>query len=226
MKFSMGGFGATAFSGKLGGHVANKNGVIRIKAIPANPRSSTQLLQRARLTLLTQAWAGLSETQRLTWEAAASSGDWKITDSLGKQQNPSGEGLYIELNLNLLTIGAATIDEAPAKEAAPQITLGAVTLNTTPVFTVAYTGTLGSGHTLVATCSAQVSPGRMKRPQSAMRFVAISTASSPITLTTAYPALFGTIVLGQKIYGQVEIINETTGQRAIVGGFSAIVAAP
>jgi hypothetical protein len=225
-KFLTGGIGITRLSGKVAGHVLNQNGTLRIKAIPKNPRSATQIQQRARLTGQAQGWPGLTANERTAWESAAASGDWKFTDRLGTSFNPTGEQLFVKLNLNIATVGASAITEPPVKVETPIITLQAVTCTAgTPTFTIAYSGTLGTAHTLVVSATSQLSPGRMKAPKAGMRFIQVATGASPMDIEAAYTGLNGSLVAGKKIFYQVEIITEATGQRSFVGGGSVTVGA-
>lgn len=223
MKVSWGGIGITGGSGKLKGHVALKNNVVRVKVSPANPQTSRQIQQRARLSVRSGAWSSLTEEERLAWEVAASSGTYNLTDPLGNKIKPSGKGLYVQLNLNLATIGAAAITTPPVPSAAPVIVFDSVALQDDNTFSIAYTGTLGSGHTFVFTASPQVTAGQMKTPKSRLRFIQISTAATPLNVSAAYVALNGALTLGRKVFGVLSLINETTGQVTLVGTFNQIV---
>lgn len=225
MKIQVSGVAATTLSGKYSGAVFNKNNTVRVKRTPRNPQTSGQIEQRASLTTFAQAWASLTASQRTAWETAAKSGDWKGTDRLGDSFNPSGSGLFSRLNLNLNTIGVSQISDVPVKVSAPALTLGAVTCTDAPAFTLAYTGTLGSGHKLVISATGQQSAGRMQSPKSGFRIVLTSTSTSPVNIASAYTTLFGDLVEGKKIFIKVELISNTSGQRSLVGTTSVIVAA-
>lgn len=80
--------------GKLGGHVFTKTksgATMRTKVTPVNPQTAAQASARSRLGGNSQAWAGLTEDQRSSWNALAS--ETSKTNIFGDQYFPSGKKL-------------------------------------------------------------------------------------------------------------------------------------
>lgn len=199
---------------------------VRQKVSPANPKSAAQTSQRALVTSISKAWAGLTETQRTGWNTAAASGNWTLTDAVGGTFNPSGQQLYMQLNLNLELAGQSQISDAPAKASFPTLSIGALTMTAgTPAMSLAFTGTLGSGKTLIVSGCAQQSTGVMSVKSTSLRFVQRATGTSPINMLSAYTAKFGSLVAGQKVFVKLEIVDDASGEKVAVGTVSGIVGA-
>lgn len=95
---------------KIGGHVASKNragAYLRTKVTPVNPESTAQFNVRNRLAGRSSAWKGLSDANRLAWNAAVA--EYASTDIFGDLRNPSGFNLHQMLNNNLVNIGETPI---------------------------------------------------------------------------------------------------------------------
>lgn len=215
-------------AGKVGNAVFQRGkagNTIRKRSIPINPRTTAQIAARALMTTYSKNWRGLTEAQRTAWDNAAASPEWTQTDTFGNPFQLSGEQLYLKLNLNLADISATPITSPPTKAEFTAIALGAVTIAVTgPAFTVAFTGTLDSSETLVLSASPQGSQGIMSAKT--VRFAQIMdyTSTSPIDAQSAYEAVFGTPVEGQKIFVRLEMVSETSGERILIGEGSDIVA--
>src|SRR5690606_4703877 len=109
-------FGAlvVAGSGQINGFVASRNragAYFRTKVTPVNPQTASQNAVRQRLTGNAQAWRGLSEAQRASWNAAVSG--FARTDIFGDLKNPSGFNLFVRINNNLEAAGQSPLTAAP-----------------------------------------------------------------------------------------------------------------
>jgi hypothetical protein len=215
---------------KIGGQVASKNragAYLRNKVTPVNPQTSDQIAARARLSAQSQAWRGLTATQRQSFNAAVS--DYQRTDIFGDIKNPSGFNLFVRLNSNLANIGAATITTAPAPVAVSvfdSVSLsaaeGAATLEAT--VTPADPPT---GEQIVVRATAPQSAG-VSFVKSEFRQIEVdaTVATGSIDLASAYQAKFGTIgPAGNKIFVEFIHVNTTTGQVSQAQQVSAIIAA-
>lgn len=215
--------------GKIGNTVfqGGKAGpIVRGRVIPINPRSSAQLNVRGNLTSLSKAWASLTENERLAWDSAAASGDWRETDAFGNSFNLSGEQLYLKLNLVIDFIGETRLTNPPSKASFDAITLGALTAAAgTPAMTLAFTGTLSANFQFMISASAQVSAGIMSSKSVSFANIANTTGTSPINVLSAYTSKYGTLVAGRKVFIRMEIASDVTGETVLVGETSAIIAA-
>ncbi len=101
--------------GKLGGHVFAKNrggAYVRTKITPVNPQTAFQAAVRAIFSAISQAWSGLTQDQRNSWNTKVSL--YATTDVFGDSKNPSGKELHQRLNENLLNSGQTIIANAPS----------------------------------------------------------------------------------------------------------------
>lgn len=170
----------------------------RTRATPVNPRSSAQGVVRARMAASAANWRALTALQRAGWTDLG--GMMSRTDSLGQTYKLSGFQAFCSINNNLAMVGDAAVLDAPALVTPPTILTATLTL-TAAAFSVAFTPTPpGVGVRLVAYASQQRSAGRGF--ESDLRFILASAAAaaSPMVLTTAYAAKFGTPVVGNRIF--------------------------
>lgn len=110
-------FGAIVTDGrnKIGGHVASKNkagNYLKTKSTPTNPNTSFQSSVRQNFGSLAQSWRGLTQAQRDSWIAGAKK--FPYTDIFGDSKILSGFSLYMQLNSNLNSVGAALLTTCPA----------------------------------------------------------------------------------------------------------------
>lgn len=98
---------------KLNGSVASRNrygNYLRNKTTPVNPQTSHQQNQRARLSSVSQAWAGLTTAQRSSFTDLASLHPYR--NVLGDQYHLDGKAMFTKLNTNLLVAGQPMISQA------------------------------------------------------------------------------------------------------------------
>lgn len=234
MRVNWSGVAMTSGSGRLngafGGNVVQKNGRVREYVTPTNPNTVAQATKKAQFTSQSQSWTGLTNAQRLTWEAAATSGQWPISDPFtGTSRNPaSGFELYMTVNGNLAIVSAGPITSAPAK-----ITTGNTVATTAAAaagagtFTFTYTGALIASERHYVRATAPLPAGRMKLRPSLLKQVAVNNTASPATIAAGYVAIFGALAgqAGKKIFLVIEAIDNSTGQRRTVGSLQIIIAA-
>lgn len=232
-RFNYGGLvsgGTGRFLSSLGGMVLMKNGVVRAFVTPSNPQTTSQMNVRSEFSINTGAWSGLTEAQRLAWDAAAASGTWTKTDPFTGTTRAisSGKLLYMFVNQNLVASGALPVSDVPT-----QVTPG-TTVATTATFaagagtaTVAYTGALNGDEVHVFTASPAISAGNMKVRRAICRAIGNSGAVSPVNIAASYTGVFGTLTgtATRKVFVIVEAINQVTGQRRVCGIVNDIIAA-
>jgi hypothetical protein len=137
------------------------------------------------------------------------------TDSLGQTYTLTGFQAYCSVNNNLLTLGSATVSDAPALTTPPGVSTVTITLTGggMPVFSVAFTPTpLATGQHVIVRCSPQRSAGRTFEGDYRVIFVGAAASVSPSNVLSAYQAKFGTPVTGNKVFVGVSIS---------VGGFES-----
>jgi hypothetical protein len=89
----------------------------RSKASPVQPRTPAQTERRAQLTVLSQRWRTLPESNRAEWRALAD--ELTRSDTLGLTYRLTGLQAYLQVNLWRALLGIAPVDNPPPQLAAP-----------------------------------------------------------------------------------------------------------
>ena len=89
----------------------------RSKASPVQPRTPAQSERRAQLTVLSQRWRTLDESNRAEWRALAD--ELTRSDALGLTYRLSGLQAYLQVNLWRALLGIAPQDNPPPQLDAP-----------------------------------------------------------------------------------------------------------
>ena len=112
-----GAFGGAIYSANLSGPY------VKPYAIPVNPRTPKQTIQRAFRAQLNSEWRALSGAQQTAWDVFAALPAQDQTDSLGQTYSLSGFGWFVKTNTRLSRIPRAHIVTPPtqARPAAPTI---------------------------------------------------------------------------------------------------------
>jgi hypothetical protein len=213
---------------KLNGSVFSKNrygAYVRTKVTPVNPQSTAQQNTRNNLSTQSQAWRGLTESQRQAWIAAAA--DFPFTDIFGNTKILSGSALYVKLNNNLVNAGQAAISAPPSPVAIPALALNAINADeSTGVVTVAFTDTpVPAGFSIAIQTTGNVGPGKsfVKNLFRQVTYVPAA-GSSPATITAEFAAVHGAPVAGQKIFVRAFLVSTDSGQAGIpVQGMTIVV---
>lgn len=229
MLINWSGVAITEGSGKLQGTVMLKgrsgpSARVNIKGV--NPRTNSQIARRAALATRSQAWRGLSAANQAAWNAAAASGQFPQKSRLGRTYNPTGSQLYAKLNLNILLAGGSAISAPPTKPSLTQILLTTLTAaDATPALSLAFSGTLGANEALLVYATGNLSPGIFRPGDSKYRFLTAYSSTTPADLLSAFQALYGDPVEGQKIFVKALVVDDQSGVTAQAGSVNAIVAA-
>ncbi len=221
-------FGAlmTDARGKLGGHVFSKNrggAYLRTKVTPSNPQTEDQQANRSLLGYLAQQWSILTEAQRATWNGAV--GDWKSTNIFGDSVNPSGKSLFTSLNKNLLNVGGALMNDAPAKVQMAIVGLTGVTVDISLTTITPTINAVGADYEVIVSATPSLSQGTTfvkNRLRSIYKANGASIVAADIY--TAYVAKYGAPVAGQNIHFEVKIVA-LNGQMSVPENTKAIVQA-
>jgi hypothetical protein len=101
----------------------------RAKASPVQPRTPAQSERRAQLTVLSQRWRTLDESNRAEWRALAD--ELTRSDALGLTYRLSGLQAYLQVNLWRALLGIPPQDNPPAQLAAPNpVSIQAINFDT------------------------------------------------------------------------------------------------
>lgn len=221
-------FGAivTDGRGKIGGHVASKNrggAYLRTKVTPSNPNTEAQSAVRSILSSLSAGWSQLTDIQRASWNGAVS--DYQSTDIFGDIKKPSGFNLYMKLNATLLSIGAALMTEAPAKEELGDAYLTAAAIDITgATITVTLAGAKPAGASFRYYATPSMSAG-ISNAKNRFRIIADSvTPLTPAALYTAYTAKFGVPQETAAVQIGIDVVA-LNGQKSVVSTVKASIEA-
>lgn len=218
-----------SMSGKLNGSVMSKNKsghYIRTKTTPSNPQTSFQTAVRNSLASIAQAWRGLTDTQRKSWNTVVD--QFQRTNIFGDSFKLSGIALYSRLNRNLDTIGSTRIATPPSPEAVSFFTgLSAIVDNSATTMELTFAPAIPAGSKVIVRASAPLSQG-IYNANNKMRIIAVldNTDTSPADVATEYQTKFGTFpAVGQKVFFDVKHVDISTGIDGVPLSTSAITIA-
>lgn len=193
---------ASGASGRMaadvGGIVFQKNGRARTYTTPVNPQTSDQVSVRNAFTYLNGQWGLLTEAQRASWEAARTSGQWDIPDSLTGVPRPAvnAKALFIECNM-LSTVGiglpvSVVQPGAPTAIGFENMEVTGITA-TTSAMSVTFTGPTDES-AIVVFATPPLSPGTLVKRKSQLRSIYQQLVpTSPSNIFAAYEAKFGAL---------------------------------
>lgn len=211
---------------KLNGTVFSKNrygAYARTKVTPVNPQTAAQAAVRNRLSSQSQAWRGLTQSQRNAWQAAAS--NFPFTDIFGNSKVLSGQALFVKLNANIVNAGGLVLTDPPAPVGIPELILTSVTpASGAGTMDLVFNGPTPASMILIVQATPQVSPGK-SFVKNLFRQVStyVAATASPLDLHSVYVARFGSLVAGQKIFVRAYFIDVATGQVGIASEVSSLV---
>lgn len=201
--------------GKLNGSVASRNrssSYLRNKVTPVNPNTSYQQAIKNRLTTRAQAWRGLTQAQRDSFNSAVSG--FAKTNIFGDLRSPSGFNLYCLLNSNLVNAGQSVINTPPTSSSVSTVAIGALTAAFgTPALSLALGAAVPTGTVMVVCATPALSAGKsFVRSEFRQIKVVAAAATSPQNLLTDWVSKFGSIpAAGLKIFVEIYFISMTTG---------------
>ena len=205
--------------GSLAGTVFSRNtagSYMRQKVSPVQPQTPSQLLVRALLTTVSQAWRGLTAGQRLAWVTVAET--FTNINVFGDNVPLTGFGLFTKLNRDLQTIGEPIISDPPLQESVVGFTqLQAIIDNSEPVVDdkvqIIFAPAIPADQIAVLYATAPLSAG-INFVDSEYRQLGVIPAGtvSPFALGDAYIAKFGLIPpVGSKAFVKVRPIKTASG---------------
>lgn len=204
-------------SGKLGNVVftRGKSGpVIRTRAIPTLVQNDNTADVRGRLSALSQAWSGLTAAQKSSWRTWAATNP--VVNRLGDSITLQPSAAFIQLNSNILKAGGSQISVPPVVGPPDAISGQSITADAGPNVDVAWTsGALGATEKLLVWAALLDNPGR-DYYRNLLKLVSISSAAAttPYACETDVASRFGTIIEGQKLVVELEVVDTATGLKS------------
>lgn len=210
--------------GSLGGTTFGRNpsGVYaRARTSPAQPRTASQVANRASFTTAAQAWKALDPTVIIAWNAYAETRVRR--DSLGQKFTPCGFNVFMQCMRNLQMIGSTAV---------PAVPFGRVPFPAGFYYGIAFTcpaGVITSAVAVISTdwsafignivvqVTAPHSPGQVFAGRALFRNIAVGDlwSGADLDLTPGFTALYPTAVIGQMIVSRLRYIDPTTGLAAM-----------
>lgn len=220
------GGGVAGMSGKVGGTVFSRNtygAIARNWTKPVFKATDKQLAVNAAFGAQSQAWRTLTDAQRVAWKGLAST--VAFLNRLGESIYLSGQAMFNKLNQQLLSVGAAAIDDAPAYTIpSSPLTLAAVVSDVD--FRISFTPTpVPAGVAFQVWATPQLSPGKefVKNLFKLVRNLPAATATA-VDVFAQYKAIYGTTIVGQVIYVQIRAVDVATGVASPFIQYRAVVA--
>jgi hypothetical protein len=214
---------------KLNGTVFSKNrygAYARTKVTPVNPQTSAQQAARGNLAAMSQAWRGITESERQSWINGAA--NFPQTDIFGNSKILSGQALFVKLNTVLLYNGSSQLDSCPAPIAVPAMTaLGITAAEGTPALSVSFgPSPVPADFVIQLQYTPNVPPG-VNFVKNKFRLAdAVSPAgTTPHNGLSAFTNAFGAPVAGNKIFVKAYMVSLLTGQTGVPLQAQCIVAA-
>jgi hypothetical protein len=212
-------------SGKSGGGVMLKGNLGRIARTPKNPQSSDQNKVRNTFKSASQAWGGLTEAQRTSWNAAGQS--FMAKQVFGNGKALSGKSLYNRIYCNIVAAGGSAPTDVPATFSVTALTNFVSLVNSSSAQTHTFAPTpVPANHVLVISATPPQSAGTSSLIPSKLRVIkrlAAATATGASTFTE-YVAKFGTPIVGKKIFFRAYLLNLQTGTKSGVAGYTSTTA--
>lgn len=209
MKYSLANNGL--LSGRADGNVYNRNHTIRGFAMPSNPQTAAQTIQRGNFGSLSGQWNSvLTNDERLAWNAF----EINTFDRLGHSVTISGKTAFLLLNRNLFNAGEAVMTSPPTPASPLALTSLSLTATVTgPVFRLTFTPNVPTNTAWLVFATKTFSAGTYKPNPSKFKLITVLPASttSPQDLNAEYTAVFGALVVDGAVFTRVVPILTTTG---------------
>jgi len=215
--------------GKLGGHVFSKTksgAAVRTKVTPLNPQTTAQALARSLFGVVSQSWRLLSDTNRASWNNATL--DIAKTNVFGDQYFSSGKNYFQEINTNLLSVGEAALETAPAVITPPIVVITSMEVHagtSFPEIDVEYNEPApgGDGY-IIYEATPQASAGKNNFSGKFRRIAVTDTTAyiSAADLAGKYVEVFGDLIVGNRIALRVKTIS-ISGAASTYSTVNAIV---
>lgn len=214
------GLGVSEIRGKEGGSVWSRNtagAYIRNFVVPINPKTVAQSLVRTLFATIMQAWRGLTEVQRKTWNTVAAT--LTFPNVFGDNVAPTGFGLHAKLNRNLQEIGEAIITTPPTAGAVDGLTSLTAVIDNAEIadddkIKLTFAPVIPADQKTILYATPALSAGVSFVDSEYRKIKIMDTADlSPFPVGAAYITVFGAIpAVGQKAFFKMRPVVIASGQ--------------
>lgn len=204
----------TAISGKVGGQTLGTSASGSYMKNSGTPRKSISLLQQQkmqRMATSAQAWRGLSDAQRLSFNVA--SPDYPYLNRVGETKFYSGYAIYTKLRNNLLNVGSSNLPEALPLHSFIPFENVEVT-EASEVLTIDATTSVDTSATYNLFCSRPSSRGITSSYKNQFYLVTLdySQIAAGYDFTAEFVAKFGPLQSSYKFFWRLDGIDLDSGQ--------------
>jgi hypothetical protein len=177
--------------------------ISRALAIPASPRTTSQMSVRTILSRVAAGWRAITEAQRAAWMAAAK--EVKSSSRLGQNGPLSGFQFFAKINCTLAQFGQAQVIAPPEHPLFPDFAAqGLVITNTAGIIALKLTCPTAPGDNPVVSAAAPLSQGRETcRDFRIILGICPAAVVGSADITGLYTARYGVPLVGKKMYVQV-----------------------
>ena len=206
-----------SISGKLGNVVFTRGrygAVIRTRTIPTLVQTDYTQEARGRLAALSQSYGGLTAAQKEAWRTWAQVNP--VKDRLGDSLFLQPSAAFIQLNANIQKAGGSQISDPPVINAPDAITGMTVVATDAPDSDVAWTsGALAETEVLFIWAAVIDNPGR-DYYRNLLKLVKATgaAATTPQAIEPELLLRFGTLIEGQKLVVEAEVVDSSTGLKS------------
>lgn len=192
----------------------------------SNPRTTPQMRQRNIAAEQAARWRNLTAAERTAWNTWAALPAQQRTNSLGIVYNISGFAWFVALNTNLYNAGDALTTAAPVLARPAPITISAIIARTTgtPGDSSVQTGSpvpLVGLRTVVLSHLASSLGQIVATPRDLLKIGIVSDPNFRTIITTQFPARYGTIRLGMRLFVLFGVQNAEGYRSTFVAGNNA-----
>lgn len=222
------GIGITDGRGIIGGTQFSKGptgNIASVQTVPKRQHTRKQQTGNTNYRTVTQHWKTLTEEQREAWDEAGADVYYKRTNSVGVDYQPSGQSLFIELNLNVFDY-SWPIETPGAKPVWTEIGIENFSIATTPTMTVEFsTGTIEENEIVLVEGTGYLSQGQMSIKQPNYRVIERYDSgdfSSSLDIVTPFELVWGGLKGPSKVFLRCSLMDKTSGEKTLIGYISAL----
>lgn len=219
-KIELSGIGIVQMGGKIGDDVIGRNAYgyyRRANNVSGDPDTIYQNNWQSKLRTVTLKWSLLTEEERLMWDSAAASGDWKVGGKLGNWANPTGQCLFIKVNLGAYDYSYPILIP-PKKRSFSSSDLPAITsIVPTPTNSLVVnlsTNTIPTSTSCYIWSTGSLSNGIMRPQPSKFKLIyqaPYDAYGNSLEVGPQYVQRFGNMVAGKKIFVKTQLVDWLTG---------------
>jgi hypothetical protein len=195
---------------------------VRNRRTPTNAPSPRRTLIRSAMAAASSGYSSISDALRAAWSAAADA--HPVTDRLGSMIKLTGHQLFVSINTMLTNCSAATVTAPPSDFSVYSQAGAALAFSVATGAVVTLSGAGDPSDFALLSFSQPLPAGRSYPGRISQYSVEAGDAATATVSTAAYSALFGTPVLGQKVFARLTPVS-AFGVRGVPVTVSALVTA-